>query len=63
MYLVDLVAWEMDLVRFGLIMEGYREYMGVRFPFVLGGGEFLDDYRILSRRCLHALLASGMGTR
>ena len=58
--LMDLDTWEMGLVRFSLIMEWFHEYMGVRLLFVLGDGEFSDDYRTFFRKCLHALLASAM---
>ena len=61
--LMDLDAWNLSLVRFSLIMECFHEYVGVRVLFVLGGGEFSDDYRALFWKCLHALLPSAMGTR
>ena len=60
---VDLDTWKMGFVRFSLITECFYEYVGVRVVFVLGGGEFSDDYRTLFRKCLHALLASAMGIR
>ena len=63
MNLVGLDACEMCVVKCNLIMECFHERVGTRFLFVLGGGEFSDDYRILFRKCLPFVSASAMGIK